>query len=145
MTINYYLILFLVMFITGLLLNPMNVLVYNIDDLKLSLTLIYGALFMASTMLISHEIIHYIIHKKINTNIFIFGILLSTFISIFLLRNQFLVNDKEWLKRMISHHSTALTTSTKIYNRTTDKKIKELAGNIIRTQENEITLMKSLL
>lgn len=142
---NYYLVLFLVMFITGLLLNPMNILVYNINDLKLSLTLIYGALFMASTMLMSHEIIHYIIHKKINVNIFIFGIVLSIFISVFLLRNQFLINDQEWLKRMISHHSTALTTSTKIYNRTNDKRIKDLAGNIIRTQENEIELMKSLL
>ena len=46
---------------------------------------------------------------------------------------------------MISHHSTALTTSHKIYNKTSDEKIKELAKNIIQTQEDEIKIMKSLL
>ena len=56
-----------------------------------------------------------------------------------------MVNDKEWLKRMISHHSTAITTSEKIYNRTNNRSIKKLARDIIDTQEREITLMKSLL
>jgi hypothetical protein len=44
---------------------------------------------------------------------FIFSILL-----VIMLRNQFMVNDQQWLKRMISHHSTALTTSHKIIERT---------------------------
>ena len=66
-------------------------------------------------------------------------------VSILLLREQFLVNDEQWLKRMISHHSTALTTSNKIYNRTNNYKIKDLAKEIIDTQEREITLMKSML
>ena len=48
--------------------------------------------------------------------------MLSILISIILLRRQLLVEDKQWLKRMISHHSTALTTSHKIYNRTNDTK-----------------------
>ena len=56
-----------------------------------------------------------------------------------------MVNDEEWLKRMISHHSTAITTSEKIYNRTNNRSIKKLARDIIDTQEREITLMKSLL
>ena len=43
------------------------------------------------------------------------------------MRKQLLVDDKQWLKRMSSHHSTALTTSHKIYNRTNinDFKINE--------------------
>ena len=56
-----------------------------------------------------------------------------------------MVSDKEWLKRMISHHSTALTTSHKIKERTKDKKIKRLAEEIIETQEKEIKIMKSWL
>ena len=73
------------------------------------------------------------------------GIILSIIIAILLLREQLLVNDKQWLKRMISHHSTALTTSHKIYNKTSNPKLKKLAKEIIDTQEKEITLMKSML
>ena len=46
---------------------------------------------------------------------------------------------------MISHHSTALTTSHKVYNKTKEPKIKQLAKEIIDTQEREIQLMKSML
>jgi uncharacterized protein (DUF305 family) len=46
---------------------------------------------------------------------------------------------------MISHHSTALTTSHKIYNKTSNPKLKKLAKEIIDTQEKEIQLMKSML
>ena len=56
-----------------------------------------------------------------------------------------MVNDKQWLRRMISHHSTALTTSHKIYNKTDNIQLKELANEIINTQEREIELMKSML
>ncbi len=70
-----------------------------------------------------------------------------TIISILLvaaLRNQFLIGDEDWLKRMISHHSTALTTSHKIQERTNNKELKKLASDIIDTQEKEIALMKSM-
>ena len=73
------------------------------------------------------------------------GIILSISVSILLLRKQLFVNDKQWLRRMISHHSTALTTSHKILNRTSNPKLKELAKEIIDTQEKEIQLMKSML
>ena len=46
---------------------------------------------------------------------------------------------------MISHHSTALTTSHKISKKTRNSKIKKLAKEIIDTQEKEIELMKSML
>jgi ribonuclease P protein component len=80
-----------------------------------------------------------------NINVFITGIVLSIMVSILLLREQYMVSDKEWLKRMISHHSTALTTSHKIKERTKDNKIKRLAEEIIETQEKEIKIMKSWL
>ena len=56
-----------------------------------------------------------------------------------------MVNDNQWLKRMISHHSTALTTSHNIYKKTNDEKIKKLAKEIIDTQEREISEMKSMI
>jgi hypothetical protein len=132
------------MVIVGILFNPMNMLAYRFNDLYISLTLFYGGLLMASNMIWSHELIHYFSMGHFNIKIFTIGIILSG-ICVLLLRKQFLVSDKEWLKRMISHHSTALTTSHKINKNTKHKKIKELTNDIIKVQEKEITLMKSLL
>ena len=145
MMLNRQLIMFVVMVIVGVLFNPMNILAYRFNDLYLSLTLFYGGLLMASNMIWAHEIVHYFSMGHFNILVFSVGVILSVLISLYLLRYQFMVNDEEWLKRMISHHSTAITTSEKIYNRTNNKTIKKLAKDIIDTQEREITLMKSLL
>ena len=139
-----HIIQFIIMVIVGILFNPMNMLAYRFNDLYLSLTLFYGGLLMASNMIWSHEVVHYFSMGHFNTKIFIIGIILSG-ICVLLLRSQLLVNDKEWLKRMISHHSTALTTSNKINKNTKNEKIKKLSNDIIKVQEDEITLMKSLL
>ena len=137
-------ITFIVMVIIGMLFNPMNILAYTFADLYLSLTLFYGGLLMASNMMWAHEIVHYLSMGHFNMLVFSVGIILSISVSI-LLRQQLLVDDKQWLRRMISHHSTALTTSHKIYNKTSNPKLKKLAKEIIDTQEKEIQLMKSML
>ena len=138
-------IMFIVMVIIGMLFNPMNILAFRFSDLYLSLTLFYGGLLMASNMIWAHEIVHYLTMGHLNILVFCIGIILSIFVSIFLLRQQLFVDDKQWLLRMISNHSTALTTSHKIYNKTNNLKLKQLAKEIIDTQEKEITLMKSML
>ena len=143
--VKHQIIMFITMVIVGVLFNPMNILAYRETDLFLSLTLFYGGLLMASNMMWSHQIVHYLSMGHFNQYIFFIGLALSISISIFLLRNQFKVNDKQWLKRMISHHSTALTTSHNIYNKTDNPEIKKLAAEIIETQEKEITLMKKLI
>lgn len=138
-------IMFIVMVIVGMLFNPMNILAYRFSDLYLSQTLFYGGLLMASNMMWAHEFVHYLSMGHFNILVLLIGIILSVIVSVVLLRQQLLVNDKQWLRRMISHHSTALTTSHKIYNRTSNLNIKKLAKNIIDTQEKEIQLMKSML
>lgn len=138
-------IMFIVMVIIGMLFNPMNVLAYRFSDLYISQTLFYGGLLMASNMIWAHEFVHYLSMGHFNMLIFSIGIILSIGVSIFLLRQQFLVDDKQWLRRMISHHSTALTTSHKIYNKTNNDELKKIAKEIIDTQETEIQLMKSML
>ena len=137
-------IMFSVMVIIGMLFNPMNILAYRFSDLYISRTLFYGGLLTASNMMWTHEIVHYLSIGHFNVFIFFIGIILSISISL-LLRQQLLVDDKQWLKRMIPHHSTALTTTHKIYNKTNNPKIKDLAKEIIDTQEKEIQLMKSML
>ena len=143
--LQHQMIMFIVMFFVGILFNPMNILAYRIDDLYLSLTLSYGGLLRASNMIWAHEIVHYLSMGHFNMTVFSIGIILSLFISLVLLQPQLFVNDEQWLKRMISHHSTALTTSNIIYNRTNNPAIKKLSKEIIDTQEKEIQLMKSML
>ena len=138
-------IMFIVMVIIGMLFNPMNILAYRFSDLYISQTLFYGGLLMASNMIWAHEIVHYLSMGHFNMLVFSVGIILSIGVSILLLRQQLLVDDKQWLRRMIPHHSTALTTTHIIYNRTNNPKIKKLAKEIIDTQEKEIQLMKSML
>ena len=138
-------IMFITMFFVGVMFNPMNILAYNFSHLYLSLTLFYGGLLMASNMMWAHEIVHYFSMGYFNIYIFLLGLLLSISISILLLRSQLFIDETQWLRRMISHHSTALTTTHKIYSKTKDKQIKQLAQNIISTQEKEIQIMKSML
>ena len=138
-------IMFIIMVIIGMLFNPMNILAYRFSDLYISQTLFYGGLLMASNMIWAHEIVHYLSMGHFNMLVFSVGIILSISVSILLLRQQLLVDDKQWLRRMISHHSTALTTSHKIYNKTNNPELKKLAKEIIDTQEKEIQLMKSML
>lgn len=142
--VKTHIIQFIVMIIIGVCFNPMNMLAYSFDDLYLSLTLVYGGVLMASNMMWSHEIVHYLSMGHFNLNVFLLGIVLSG-ISVYLLRSQLFVNDEQWLKRMISHHSTALTTSEKILNTTNDLEVKELASDIIEIQQNEIDIMKNMI
>ena len=54
------LILFCVMFISAFFLNPMNILAYRMSDLYVSVLLVYASLYMASNMLWTHQIVHYL-------------------------------------------------------------------------------------
>jgi len=142
--IKHQFIMFIVMIVVGVCFNPMNMLAYRFKDLYLSLTLVYGGLIMASNMIWAHEIVHLLHHGKMNTTLFFVGIVLTILFTL-IIRQQLLVDDKQWLRRMISHHSTALTTSHKIKDRTDDDELKQLSQEIIDTQEKEITQMINLL
>lgn len=129
----------------GVFLNAMNILANKFDDLYFSApTLIYSALLMASNMCILEILMYYDMHKDFKLYLFVFFILFSLF-CVFLLRQQIGVNDNGYLKRMISHHSTAITTSKEILKKTNNIQVAKLAQNIISTQLQEIKLMKSLL
>ena len=64
---------------------------------------------------------------------------------VYLYRNQVAVNDKEYLKGMIEHHSMALHTSDEILKKTDNYHIAKLAKNIIQKQQDELREMKELL
>jgi len=139
---------FIVMVIVGMLFNPMNILAYRINDLYISLTLFYSGLLMATNMIWAHEIIHYLSMNHFNMYNFFTGISLSILVSV-VLRKQLFVDDKQWLKRMIGHHSTAITTTTQLLdnqkNVTDNSYMYRLAKDIVYNQEREILFMKNML
>lgn len=139
-----HIIQFIIMLIVGMAFNPMNMLAYRLNDIYFSLTLFYGGLLMASNMIWAHEIIHYLNMSHFNITVFIIGICASL-ASVYLLRQQLFVNDHQWLRRMIGHHSTALTTTHKIIKKSNNPTVIKLSTEIINAQEKEITLMKSLV
>ena len=145
MNLKFHLIQFIIMVVVGVLFNPMNALAFRYKDLYLSTTLFYGGILMACNMIWAHEIIHYLSMGHINTQVFLVGVILSLLSTIFLLRKQFMVDDEQWLKRMISHHSTAITTSKNIAAKSRNPQVIKLANEIVDAQEKEITLMKSLI
>jgi hypothetical protein len=147
-TLKNHLIQFVIMFLLGVFFNPMNMLAYSFDHFYLSQTLINGGLLMASNMVWGHEIVHYLQHGMFNTTVFITGIFMSIFITMVLLREQLFVDEYQWLRRMIPHHSTALTTTKKLIQNNDLKqnpKLFRLAKDIIYTQEREILFMKRYL
>lgn len=141
-------IMFIVMVIIGMAFNPMNMLAYKFDHLYISTTLFYGGIMMASNMVWGHQIVHYLQMGHFDLQIFVIGLLLSIFTTKILLRKQLNVDVNQWLRRMIPHHSTALTTTKKLIS---SGKIKEnsklyrLAKDIIYNQDREILVMKSYL
>jgi len=77
---KHQIIQFLVMAIVGILFNPMNALAFKVDHLYFSLTLFYGGLLMASNMIWSHEVVHYLTMGHFSLSNFSIGIILSSFI-----------------------------------------------------------------
>ena len=76
----------------------------------------------------------------------IYYLSLSFFLVIFvyLYRNQYYINDKDYLNEMIEHHSMAILTSEEILQKTSSERVKRLAENIIATQQKEIEYMAQL-
>lgn len=131
--------------VIGIYLNGMNVLADDFSHLYFSSpTLIYSAVLMASLMSILEVIMHYNHVGEFNTKYLVVFLVLAI-LMVYSLREQVLIGDKEWLKRMISHHSTAITTSKKIKDKTNNKRLKNLASSIIEQQLDEIDDMEDML
>ena len=138
-------IFFFVMVIFGIFFNAMNILLYKPSHFYLSPTLIYAGCFMGGLMFCAHEIIHFFTIGHFNIKLFLLGIVLATIFAL-LLRFQVGINTNSWMRRMIPHHSIALTTSSQLLkNGNLDKTSKTLATNIVKSQKEEIQQMQNYL
>ena len=91
------------------------------------------------------EVIMFDIHMKTISGIFYLSLIFLLVTFVYIYRNQVYIDDKEYLKEMIEHHSMALLTSEEILQNTHSERVKKLAENIISTQEKEIESMRKLI
>jgi hypothetical protein len=80
-------------------------------------------------------------HNHMNKLIVIFLIIFF----IYLYRNQYGIDEKNYIREMIEHHSMALLTSKNILEKTDNPAVIDFATKILVGQENEIADMQNLL
>ena len=119
------------------LLSTMNVLVINNHHMRVHLNDIYMISLMTSWMVLIYSIYY---EKILISIIGLFFVLLF----LYLLKTQTLINDKQFVKGMIPHHSMAILMSKKIKEKTKNKDISQLADNIIKTQISEINTLEAI-
>ena len=123
------------------------VMYFNIDStdhIYLSLTRTYMALLMVSPMAIVMLLMMKMMYPDKRKNLIIYVSSLTVFIlSLTLLRTQTPVGDVQYMKAMIPHHSSAILTSKNADIK--DPEVKDLAMEIIQSQEKEISQMKAVL
>jgi len=81
-------------------------------------------------------------NKKKNRIIIVSSFLIFG-LSLIFLRTQTPIDDRQYMKAMIPHHSSAILTSK--HADIQDAEVKELSKKIIRSQEEEIAQMKAIL
>lgn len=118
--------------------------VHKLDHIYLSTTRAYMSLLMVSPMAIFMLLMmgHMYQNKKLNGIIMLSGVAVFA-IALVLLRTQTPVQDEQYMKAMIPHHSSAILVSQKATLK--DPELKELSKQIIESQEKEIAQMKKIL
>lgn len=124
-------------FIMYAMIDEWQNLIPNINNL-------YMTLLMTSAMLLIELAIMKVMYPngKMNWSIAIISVAVGIF-SWFGIREQINVGDKQFAKGMIPHHAAAILMSKKA--NLTDPELIELQKNILKTQAEEIELMKRKL
>ena len=129
---NHYTLMFFIMILSGLL-STMNVWVDKIDDIRFSINDVYMTLLMSGWMFLFTGLIYQ------QLDIFFIG-LPMVIITIWCIRTQFLVTETQYKLGMIPHHSMAVHMSKKLLEK--ENNIIPFLQNIVKTQENEIMVLK---
>lgn len=142
---NKYLVFMLIFsFIIGYFFS-MALLAYSPSHITNNFNKIYMALLMATLMGTYHSGFDVIINpSKKNIAILLYFIIISV-ILIMYIKQQYGINQEQFLLSMIEHHSAAITMSEKVKPKLTDNRVKNLVDNIITSQSKEINEMKNIL
>lgn len=132
---NHYLVMTIIMLFAGLL-STMNVWADKLSDIRLSLNDFYMIFLMIGWMLLFMSVYN----KDYKVSVISIGVVVF---SMFAIRTQLFINERQYLLGMIPHHSMAILMSKKMKNKNND--IKGLLDNIIESQNKEIDYMKNRL
>lgn len=130
--------------------STMNIGVNSIKDIRFHLNDVYMVSLMVGLMLFFSIILNNIfnnnnIHNNHNnSHMWLIFSIIMTAMSFMFIRKQILINDSEFLKSMIVHHSYAIHMASKIRDKTTNPEILNLTKDIINTQNNEIKIMNNI-
>ena len=117
---------------------------YALDHIFWSETRAWMALLMGATMAFIMLGFMMGMYKNTPLNMAIFAGAIAVFAgSLWLVRSQATVDDVDYMRAMIPHHSIAVLTSRRA--RITDPRVRELADEIIEAQVREIAEMKDLI
>ena len=116
----------------------------RIEHVYLSLTRLYMTLLMVAPMAVLMLALMGKMYKNRKANIVIIGASLLVFVAaLIFLRNQTFIGQRQYMKAMIPHHSSAIMTSK--HANIKDPEVRALADSIIASQEREITQMENIL
>lgn len=117
---------------------------YALEHVLWSETRMWMALLMGATMAVVMLLFMLNMYpkKKLNAGILIGAVVVFS-LSLWLVRSQSTVNDVEYMKAMIPHHSIAIMTSERA--QIIDPRVRKLADEIIEAQKREISEMKYLI
>ena len=117
---------------------------YQLSHVFFSETRTYMAIYMGAAMAVVMLLFMLNMYKDKKKNSVVLGISIISYVgALFLVRSQIKVNDQSWMSAMIPHHSIAILTSDRANIK--DKRVQELATNIIEAQRREIKEMQWLL
>ena len=117
---------------------------YAVEHILWSETRAWMALLMGSVMaviMLSFMLSMYP-NKVVNACIFIASVIVFS-LCLWLVRSQSTVNNTEYMKAMIPHHSIAIMTSERA--QISDPRVRKLADEIIAAQRREISEMRFLI
>ena len=104
----------------------------------------YMAGLMTSPMILIELVVMRMMYPDKRLNLWILGISLVALIFFWTgIRQQFAINDEQFLKSMIPHHAGAILMCNEA--KLEDAEIKKLCQNILSGQQTEIDFMKSKL
>ena len=117
---------------------------YAFDHVFWSETRVWMAVVMGATMAVIMLAFMLKMYTRKSLNLAIFGGSLAVFaLALWLVRSQVTVDDVDYMKAMIPHHSVAILTSSRA--QISDPRVRKLADKIIEAQEREIAEMKTLI
>ena len=140
---NSILIMFIGSFIIQYFIMP-PMMVNNTIYITNNIGKVYMATFMGLFMVLLEIMMHDHQYSVLSLNWYVILISLLT-LFVYLYRNQVAINDEQYLKGMIEHHSMAVFTSDEILKKTDNYHIAKLAKNIKSQQTDELRVMNELL